>query len=164
MFSSHECTTYYVVTPFQQQFQAQLQESQQRVIQLQQAVQQNQLAHQQQMANLQQNVGNQGVGQQNVANQGVGQQNVANQGVAQQNIANQAMGQPINSANQGVGRNHVLQNQNFNQIGQNLPPNNQQRDVALKFLDQQSLVCIPHCSSFKPSLNTDIKKTNNKLN
>lgn len=124
--SVHKCTTYSVVTTFQQQFQAQLQESQQRVIQLQQAVQQNQLAHQQQIANLQQNVANQGVGQQNVVNQG--------------------MGQPINSANQGVGGNHVIQNQNFNQIGQNLPPNNQQRDVALKFLDQQSLVCIPHCS------------------
>lgn len=124
--SVHKCTTYSVVTTFQQQFQAQLQESQQRVIQLQQAVQQNQLAHQQQIANQQQNVANQGVGQQNVVNQG--------------------MGQPINSANQGVGGNHVIQNQNFNQIGQNLPPNNQQRDVALKFLDQQSLVCIPHCS------------------
>lgn len=124
--SVHKCTTYSVVTTFQQQFQAQLQESQQRVIQLQQAVQQNQLAHQQQMANL--------------------QQNVANQGVAQQNVVSQGMGQPINSANQGVGGNHVIQNQNFNQIGQNLPPNNQQRDVALKFLDQQSLVCIPHCS------------------
>lgn len=124
--SVHKCTTYSVVTTFQQQFQAQLQESQQRVIQLQQAVQQNQLAHQQQIANL--------------------QQNVANQGVAQQNVVNQGMGQPINSANQGVGGNHVIQNQNFNQIGQNLPPNNQQRDVALKFLDQQSLVCIPHCS------------------
>lgn len=134
--SVHKCTTYSVVTTFQQQFQAQLQESQQRVIQLQQAVQQNQLAHQQQIANL----------QQNVANQGVGQQNVANQGVDQQNVVNQGMGQPINSANQGVGGNHVIQNQNFNQIGQNLPPNNQQRDVALKFLDQQSLVCIPHCS------------------
>lgn len=131
MFSSHECTTFSVVTTFQQQFQAQLQESQQRVIQLQQAVQQNQLVHQQQMANLQQN-----------ANQGVAQQNVANQGVAQQNLVNHAMGQPINSANQGVGGNHVIQNQNFNQIGQNLPPNNQHRDVALKFLDQQSLVCI----------------------
>lgn len=134
--SVHKCTTYSVVTTFQQQFQAQLQESQQRVIQLQQAVQQNQLAHQQQIANL----------QQNVANQGVGQQNVANQGVDQQNVVNQGMGQPINSANQGVGGNHVIQNQNFNKIGQNLPPNNQQRDVALKFLDQQSLVCIPHCS------------------
>lgn len=119
---SQKSTTHLLITNFQQQFQAQLQESQQRVIQLQQAVQQNQLAQQQQMANQ------------------FNQQQ--NQAVGQQNVPNPALGQQFDSRYQGAGGNQVIQNQNANQFGQNLPPNNQHKDVDLRFLNKQSLVCM----------------------
>ena len=65
-----------------------------------------------------------------------------NQAVGQQNVPNPALGQQFDSHYQGAGGNQVIQNQNANQFGQNLPPNNQHKDVDLRFLNKQSLVCM----------------------
>lgn len=146
--SIHKSTKPSVVTHFQQKFEVQLQEAQQRVLQLQQAVQQNQQANQQ-------NVANQGLGQPvNPANQGQGQPvNSANQGPVQPvNSANQGLGQNVNLPNQGFGAGHVQQNQNINEYGrnplnnQNLHPDNRAMDDTLKFIGQQALVCMRNLS------------------